>query len=101
MLYLILKITNIKIMVRNILLLSLLYLVSLGVVASAQAAATTLPKVKNVQVLEKDTTSITLTWNTVNKAKRYQVKVLNASRQKLKQVIAKKTKKKITEQHYG
>lgn len=80
--------------------LAILFVITLGsgFFGFHQAQATgKLAKVKNVSVVTKDTTSITLRWNKVKKATTYQVKVMDKNKQKIRQVKSKKLTKQITQ----
>ncbi len=83
---------------KSILFTALFLFIAAGsfAVGTPQAdAATKLSKVKNVSVVTKDNTNITLKWKKV-KGATYQVKVMNKNKKKLRLVKAKKKKKKIT-----
>lgn len=69
--------------------------VSIGAVTSI-AAQTSLPQVKKVQVVNIDSAAVTVRWQKVTSAKKYQVRVLNNDKTLLNQLSTKKTNRAVT-----
>ncbi|MBI2415633.1 MAG: YbhB/YbcL family Raf kinase inhibitor-like protein [Candidatus Kerfeldbacteria bacterium] len=79
--------------------LLLILLVTVGVCISAAtpiSAKISLPAVKKVQVVNIDSEDVTVQWNKVTSAKKYQVWILNNNKTVLNQFSTTKTKKKVT-----
>lgn len=79
--------------------LLLILLVTVGVSISAVtyiSAQTSLPQVKKVQVVDIGSAAVTVRWQKVTSAKKYQVRVLNNDKTLLNQLSTKQTNQAVT-----